>query len=102
MKVIYSITDGRTFRLLVAKRSNDGYTGVLEYDAEVEVKDGDLESVLTLINSFIGSAGKLIITGEVNVKFYKTDRGWLMLNRSQVKILSELTIKDILNALSGS
>ena len=102
MKVIYNITDGRTFKLLVAKRSNDGFTGVLEYDAEVEVKDGDLESVLTLINNLIGSVSKLIITGNADVRFYKTDRGWLMLNRGQVRMLNELTVKDILNALSSS
>ncbi|ABW02091.1 hypothetical protein [Caldivirga maquilingensis] len=101
MKVIYSITDGRTFKLLVARRSNDGFTGVLEYDAEVEVRDGDLESVLALINNFIKSTGKLIITGEADVKFYKTDKGWLMLNRGQVSILGELTIRDILNALNN-
>ncbi|WP_291764996.1 hypothetical protein [Caldivirga sp. UBA161] len=101
MKVIYSITDGRTFKLLVAKRSNDGFTGILEYDAEVEVKDGELESILTLINNFIGSVSKLIITGGADVKFYKTNRGWLMLNRGQVRMLSELTIKDILSILSS-
>ncbi|MGC9136759.1 hypothetical protein [Caldivirga sp.] len=99
MKVIYVITDGRMFRLLIARRDN-GFTGVLEYDAEVEVKDGDLESVLILVNNFIKSVSKIIITGEVDAKFYRTDRGWVMLNRGQVKILNELTINDILSILN--
>jgi len=99
MKVAYIISDGRSFRLLVARRGEGGFMGVLEHGNEVEVKEGDLGSIIAMVDPFIGSSGRVSIDGAAKVKFYRTNNGWLMITQGNVKSIGALTSKEILSVI---
>lgn len=101
MRLIYVISDGRSFRLLVARDNRGNYTGVLEHGDEVEVKSGDLASIIAMIEPFIGNSSKIVISGDAEVKFYRVNDSWLMISRNQLRSLTSLSSRDILTALSG-
>jgi len=99
MKVAYVISDGRSFRLLVARREESGFMGVLEHGNEVEVKEGDLGSIIAMVDPFIGSSSRVSIDGAAKVKFYRTNNGWLMITQGNVKSIGALTSKEILSVI---
>jgi len=99
MKVAYIISDGRSFRLLVARRGEGGFMGVLEHGNEVEVKEGDLGSIIAMVDPFIGSSSRISIDGAAKVKFYRIGNGWLMITQGNVRSIGALTSKEILSVI---
>lgn len=99
MKVAYIISDGRSFRLLVARRGEGDFMGVLEHGNEVEVKEGDLGSIIAMVDPFIGSSSRVSIDGAAKVKFYRTNNGWLMITQGNVRSIGALTSKEILSVI---
>ncbi|KUO90580.1 MAG: hypothetical protein AT713_04050 [Caldivirga sp. JCHS_4] len=72
---------------------------VLEHGNEVEVKEGDLGSIIAMVDPFIGSSSRVSIDGAAKVKFYRTNNGWLMITQGNVKSIGALTSKEILSVI---